>query len=61
MQLVKMSGSATVARSQHSHGLGGHSEGGAGPMKPSSIAYFPFCAEISKYEKLAKVGEGTFG
>lgn len=41
----------------HNH-TPGHS---GGPVKPSSVSYFPFCAEISKYEKMAKVGEGTFG
>ncbi|XP_064395856.1 cyclin-dependent kinase 9-like isoform X1 [Halichondria panicea] len=31
-----------------------------GPMKSSAIN-FPFCPEIGKYERLAKVGQGTFG
>jgi len=35
------------------HGVGG-------PVKASSVQ-FPFCPEISKYERMAKVGQGTFG
>ena len=52
--LFKMSNS--TARLTHNHGQGGQS--GGGPMK---VSYFPFCPEITKYEKMAKVGEGTFG
>ena len=29
-------------------------------MKASAIN-FPFCSDVAKYEKLAKVGQGTFG
>lgn len=31
-----------------------------GPVKTSTIN-FPFCPDVTKYEKLAKVGQGTFG
>jgi len=33
---------------------------GGGPVKASGL-YCPFCSEVTKYEKLAKVGQGTFG
>ncbi len=59
-----MSGATAVAKpapQRSHHGRGGPADGKAGPLKPSDVKYFPFCAEISKYEKLAKVGEGTFG
>ena len=36
----------------------GSSAAGPGPVKGSNL---PYCHEITKYEKLAKVGEGTFG
>lgn len=32
----------------------------AGPIKGTGVK-FPFCPEIGKYERLAKVGQGTFG
>ena len=28
---------------------------------PHRTANFPYCPEIGKYEKMAKVGQGTFG
>lgn len=34
--------------------------GAGGPVKASSLN-FPYCPEITKYEKMAKVGQGTFG
>ena len=34
--------------------------GGGGPLR-ASTTNFPFCPDVSKYEKLAKVGQGTFG
>lgn len=34
----------------------GSSSGG-----PQRTANFPYCPEIGKYEKMAKVGQGTFG
>lgn len=44
---------------EHSSGeMSAHGVGG--PVKASSV-HFPFCPEISKYERMAKVGQGTFG
>ena len=60
--------------SYHGHSSGSHqhqpSSGNHQPS-PASIAQdkeryidkydFPFCARIDKYEKIAKIGQGTFG
>ena len=35
--------------------------GGGATGGPIRTAHFPYCPEISKYEKMAKVGQGTFG
>jgi len=37
----------------------GSEESASGKAKAS--LFFPFCQEITKYEKMAKIGEGTFG
>ena len=36
------------------------SSGHGGPIK-ASTTNFPFCPDVAKYDKLAKVGQGTFG
>ena len=54
----------------HHSGYHGQSSGSHQPS-PASIAQdkeryidkydFPYCARIDKYEKIAKIGQGTFG
>ncbi len=39
----------------------GTSSGQSGHGGPHRTANFPYCPEIGKYEKMAKVGQGTFG
>lgn len=40
----------------------GHPVGSSGgPAVKASSLNFPFCPDVAKYEKLAKVGQGTFG
>ena len=45
---------------QSGQGQGAGQGAGGGPVKASTIN-FPFCPDVTKYEKLAKVGQGTFG
>ena len=58
----------------HGGGGSGHSGGGHGHQSQSSAAHmaqdreryiekydFPYCARVDKYEKIAKIGQGTFG
>ena len=35
--------------------------GASGGAMKASTANFPFCPDVTKYERLAKVGQGTFG
>lgn len=45
---------------------GGGGGGGGGALEAAMAKQYdsvecPFCDEVTKYEKLAKIGQGTFG
>ena len=50
-----------AARAGGSHAS--DSSSGIGPIRTGKreLTHFPHCADVSKYERLCKVGQGTFG
>lgn len=64
---VNFSGNLRICKSANRRGLEfnkmatGTSSGHGGGGGPHKTPNFPYCPEIGKYEKMAKVGQGTFG